>query len=86
MESSSLISAVLLAGCLTATVRTQEPVSTFRASVDLVRVTATVQDRDGRPVRDLEAGDFEVFDYNKPQTLVDFRRESTAVSVTVTGP
>lgn len=46
---------------------------TFRAAVTRVQVSVRVTDRDGRPVRDLEASDFTVFEEGKPQDLVSFR-------------
>lgn len=45
---------------------------TFRAAVTRVQVSVRVTDRDGRPVRDLEASDFTVFEEGKPQDLVSF--------------
>jgi VWFA-related protein len=45
----------------------------FRAGVNAVRVDVIVSDRDGNPVADLTAADFEVFEDGKPQTVDLFR-------------
>lgn len=52
---------------------TQAPQPTFRAGTTLVEVSAIVT-RDGRPVTDLRAEDFTVFDNGKPQPVVAFER------------
>ena len=49
----------------------QQP--TFRAEINFVRVDVIVTDRDGNPVTDLEAGDFEVFEDDTAQTIDSFR-------------
>ena len=49
----------------------QQP--TFRAEINVVRVDVIVTDRDGNPVTDLEADDFEVFEDDTPQTIDSFR-------------
>jgi len=48
------------------------PQSTFRASSELVRVFATVLDKDGRLVTNLTKEQFEIRDEGKPQPLVVF--------------
>jgi len=48
----------------------QTPV--FRGTADVVRVFATVTDRDGRIVTTLTRGDFEVRDEGKPQPITQF--------------
>jgi VWFA-related protein len=45
---------------------------TFRGGIDFVRVDAVVT-RDGRPVLDLEAADFEIFEDGKPREIEQFR-------------
>jgi len=45
------------------------PTPVIRLGVDLVRVDATVTDAQGRHVPDLTAGDFEVLQDGKPQTI-----------------
>ncbi len=59
----------------------QDPVATFRAGVDLVRVTAVVRDRKGRFIQDLRARDFEVFDAGQPREISDFRYDVAGLSV-----
>lgn len=61
-----------LAACVTGglIVAAQQPV--FRGSSDLVRVFATVTDRDGRLVTKLTRDDFEVRDEGKPQPITQF--------------
>ena len=51
--------------------QSQQP--TFRAEINFVRVDVIVTDRDGNPVTDLEADDFEVFEDDTPQTIDSFR-------------
>lgn len=50
----------------------QQQPPTFRGSRDLVRVFATVTDRDGRLVTNLTRDSFEVRDEGKPQPIVEF--------------
>ena len=47
----------------------QDPRTTFRANVHLVRVLATVKDASGALVGSLEKGDFEVRDNGVPQEI-----------------
>ena len=55
---------------------------TYRGGVDLVSVTAVVSDRSGRPVRELDRDDFQVFDDGELRPVVDFwTDESAALSV-----
>ena len=49
----------------------QQPV--FRTGINFVRVDAIVTDRQGNPVVDLKAADFEVLEDGKPQTIESFR-------------
>ena len=51
--------------------QSQQP--TFRAEINVVRVDIIVTDRDGNPVTDLEADDFEVFEDDTPQTIDSFK-------------
>lgn len=51
----ALASAIVLAAQQSA-----PPAQTFRSSVDVVRVDVSAADGDGRPIRDLAAGDFEL--------------------------
>lgn len=54
---------------------------TFKASVSRVAVAATVRDRRGRPVTNLTAQDFELVDSGLSRAIVDFRTETTPVSL-----
>lgn len=53
----------------------------FRGGVDLVYVTATVADRDGRFVAGLAASDFAVFDEGRPQEIISFSAFRVPVSL-----
>jgi Ca-activated chloride channel family protein len=57
------------------------PVATFRAGVDLVRVSAVVRDQKGRFVQDLSAPDFEVLESGLPRPITSFRRYLSGASV-----
>lgn len=50
--------------------------TTFRQSVDIVVVKATVTDKAGNPVTDLTADDFRIFDDGKEQPIQTFALES----------
>jgi VWFA-related protein len=45
----------------------------FRSGVDSISVDVIVTDRDGRPVTDLTAADFEIREEGKPQTIENFK-------------
>jgi VWFA-related protein len=45
----------------------------FRAGINFVRVDAIVTDRAGNPVKDLQIGDFEISEVNKPQKIETFK-------------
>jgi VWFA-related protein len=49
------------------------PQSTFRARVDSVTVDAIVTDKQGKPVTDLTADDFEITENKKPQAVQAFK-------------
>lgn len=59
----------------------QEQRPTFKATVQRVAVAAVVRDRKGRPVTDLKETDFQLFDGGEPRKIIDFRTETTPVSV-----
>ena len=53
----------------------------FRSGIDLINVTATVTDGEGRFVADLRREDFSVYEDGKRQTLTQFTRERVPVSL-----
>jgi VWFA-related protein len=55
----------------------------FRSAIDLTSVTATVLDRDGRLVKELPRGAFEVFEDGEPQAVTQFTIDRVPISVTV---
>jgi len=57
------------------------PVATFKAGIDLVRISAVVRNRKGRFVDDLSVRDFEVLESGRPRRIADFRRDVAGVSV-----
>jgi Ca-activated chloride channel family protein len=61
--------------------QTPTPKATFRTSVDLVRISAVVQDRRGRPVVGLSRADFELDENGTPLPIVEFGSEATGVSL-----
>jgi VWFA-related protein len=79
--SRRLIGSVLVlaaAGLSGTSPRAQEPVDPeqapiFRTRVDVVTVDVVVTDRQGRPVTDLTAADFEVRESGRPQTIESFQ-------------
>ncbi len=60
---------------------TDRPAFRFRTGVDLISVSATVTDRRGRFVSDLDKDDFLVYEDGVPQTLTHFSRERVPVSL-----
>jgi Ca-activated chloride channel family protein len=54
---------------------------TFKSGVDLVRITAVVQDRRGRPVLGLLPSDFELNVGGETVQIVEFGSEATGISV-----
>ena len=54
---------------------------TFRAQVDRVAVAAVVRDQRGKPVTNLTAEDFQLFDRGRPTPIVDFRAGESPVSL-----
>lgn len=59
----------------------QQPV--FRANADALWVTATVVDRDGHLVTDLDERDFEVTDNGVPRDIVTFRHDVVPFALTI---
>ena len=66
-----VIAAIGLQPATTGVVLAQTP--SFRASIDVVSVTAVVRDSRGRPVMNLGQDDFQVFERGKPRPIVQFR-------------
>ncbi len=60
-----------------------QPAGIFRSGVDLVTVSATVRDRRGRAVSDLDKADFEVFDRGVRRQIAEFRTEAAPISVAI---
>src|ERR1700730_10855139 len=59
----------------------QPPVSTFKAGIDLVQVSAVVRDRKGRFVQNLSPHDFEILDGGEVRPIADFRHDLSGVTV-----
>ena len=57
------------------------PREIFRSGVELVQVTATVRDLDGRLVGDLDREDFEVFEDGRPQLITQFQKGRVPISL-----
>ena len=72
---------ILAIGAGTTYLFAQQP--TFRAGTQLVSVFATVTDAQKRLVPDLQEGDFEVLDNDKPQSLTYFQNETQPITVVV---
>jgi len=51
----------------------QQQAPVFRSGIELIEVDAIVTDREGNPVRDLTAADFEIFEDGRPQAIQTFR-------------
>jgi VWFA-related protein len=60
----------------------QDPPPTFRAEAEAVTVDVSVEQR-GRPVRGLQAADFEVLDNGVPQTITDLSYERLPIDLTI---
>lgn len=63
--------------------RVPAPKATFRAGVDLVRISAVVHDSQGRPVLGLSRVDFELDENGQPLPIVEFESDATSVSLAV---
>src|SRR5690242_8878383 len=78
------IVALMLGSTLAASQAGQQPASqrpTFRGGVARVSVAATVRDGRGRPVTNLTAADFTLYDNGKPREILDFSREEAPVGL-----
>ena len=78
VEEHAIRAVVVLRGGerLIATARTKPVEYAEAVDVDVVQVTAVVTDREGRFVTNLAAGDFKVFDEDKPQRVTNFASEN----------
>jgi Ca-activated chloride channel family protein len=74
---------ILAAGLLAASVLAPQEQASFRSTIDLVPVFATVTATDGSPARGLKKDDFVVLDNGKPQEIVSFSDEAQDISVAV---
>jgi len=93
MKATTIFGAAVLGAVLAAqAIRAQEPVGggapaqdqpvfTFKASVDLVRVAAIVRDRKGRFVKDLAERDFQVVDGGINRKIADFRHDASPITL-----
>ena len=73
-----------LAGvALTAQGRPATPANAFRSRVDLISVTATVVDHDGRLVPGLPKDAFELYEDGERQAVAQFTNERVPVSLAV---
>jgi VWFA-related protein len=74
-----LASSIAVAVCIAlASPVAQEPVQTFRSSVDVVPVRTTVRDGDGRPIRGLLERDFTVLDNGQHRPIRMFHADVVA--------
>ncbi len=76
-----LVSAILVTASLAIPASQQPQQPTFRSGAKTVAVYATVTDKDGRLVPDLERDVFEIRDNGKPQPLTVFSREVQPITV-----
>src|SRR5262245_21571306 len=56
----------------------QDPIQTFRSSVDVVPVRASVRDGDGRPIRGLAQRDFTILDNGELRPIRMFHADVAA--------
>jgi VWFA-related protein len=80
MARRLFVASVCVAALLSALVRGQQqpseqeqPPPVFRTGTNVVRVDVSVMDKDGRPVRSLEAGDFELRENGQVQAITSFK-------------
>jgi VWFA-related protein len=62
---------------------TAGPQVIFRASVEVVTVSASVRDKNGKVVKDLRQADFEVLDSGTPVTVRDFFAGESPISLAI---
>ena len=80
---ATLVIAVAIVSGLGASARQTPPVQTpkFKTGVEIVTITATVTDANGRLVTDLTQDDFEVFEDGVLQTITQFTGQRVPVSL-----
>jgi VWFA-related protein len=65
------------------TVRTKEVAYADAVDVDIVQVTASVTDRDGKFVRNLRRDTFRILENGVPQTITSFHAENTPLELVI---
>ena len=75
---------LLISGISQNDVSGQESQPTIRAEVALVNVFFTAKDKKGRPVRNLKADDFQVFENRRPQQIEYFSEQGEKGDVPLT--
>ncbi len=75
--------AIVASAVLVAAVGAQDRSGRFHSGVDLISVTATVVDREGRLVTGLPIEAFEIFEEGERQTITQFTNERVPVSLAV---
>ena len=75
--------AIVLSVALGAGLLAQDRPARFQSGVDLISVTATVVDREGRLVTGLPIDAFEIFEDGERQTITQFTSERVPVSLAV---
>jgi Ca-activated chloride channel family protein len=85
-QRNQLVVAAAIACAASAIVIAQQPSGqqpTFKSGTQIVSLFVTVADAQKRLVPDLTKDDFEVFDNEKPQSLVFFQNENQPITVVV---
>ena len=87
-QRNQLVFAAAIACAASAIVSAQQPAAqqpppTFKSGTQIVSLFVTVADAQKRLVPDLTKDDFEVFDNEKPQSLVFFQNENQPITVVV---
>ena len=75
--------AIVLSAVVGAALAAQDRPGRFQSGVDLISVTATVVDREGRLVTGLPIEAFEIFEEGERQTITQFTNERVPVSLAV---
>lgn len=77
---SRVLGAVILAALASGSLAAQDP-EPFKSGIELINVTATVTDDDGRFVENLIQDDFTIFEDGQPQEIAFFASERVPVSL-----